>query len=92
VIKISDWMGMRPSVLLDTLSPKATLEEGVAALIEMVPALRTIFENATEAIKAGQASPEIIADIASYAAYKLDLQGVNKGHAQSETKTAESPP
>lgn len=85
VLKLSNWLGMRPSSLLNSMSEQSTLSDRVTALIEAHPSLASVFEKAIDSINAGKASPAIIDDIVAYAVYKLDRIGV------VDANTANSP-
>ncbi len=88
VVKIADFFKVRPSTLLDGFGKKDNLIVRVATLVERVPGLAKTLEDASRAVEAGKASPELIEDIVSYATYKLNASG---GHfdKQNRKKTSE---
>ncbi len=75
VVKIADWLKIRPSTLLDGFGKKDNLVVRVATLVERVPGLAKTLEDASQAVEAGQADPDLIRDIVSYATYKLNAAG-----------------
>jgi transcriptional regulator with XRE-family HTH domain len=75
LIKIADWLKIRPSSLLDNLGEKAEVDSKIELLIEAYPELREVLEKAAEAVEAGQADPAIIKDIAAYAEYRIQSAG-----------------
>ena len=75
VLRISDWLHVRPSTLLNSMNSTASVSDQIAAIVERNPRLNQVFEDATIAVKAGNADPAIIEDIVAYALYKLNLQG-----------------
>ena len=75
VLSISDWLGMRPATLLNSMNSNATLSDQIAAIVERNPRLNQVFSEATLAVKSGEADPSIIDDIVSYALFKLNLIG-----------------
>ena len=75
IVKIANWMNVRPSTLLDGFGKKDQVAVRVAVLVERVPGLAKTLEAAADAIDEGRAEPELIEDIVAYATYKLNLAG-----------------
>lgn len=65
LIAISNWLGMRPAVVLGMETGDAT------AVLEAVPELKGVLEDAAKLIQSGDASVNLLADIASYIKYKV---------------------
>jgi len=75
LIKLAEWLKIRPSVLLDTLGDEAEVGAKIEFLTEAFPELRIVLEKAAEAVEAGQADPAIIKDIVAYAEYRIQNAG-----------------
>ena len=74
VIKISEWLGVRPHTLINAMSSnKTALADKIAAVLERAPKLAKEFSKAADLIVAKKASTTILEDISAYAAYKLNL-------------------
>jgi transcriptional regulator with XRE-family HTH domain len=73
LIAVANWLGVRPSTLLDNIGQSDAITE-TAMLVENVPGILDVLKDAVKAIQAGKADPAIITDIISYASYKLSLQ------------------
>jgi transcriptional regulator with XRE-family HTH domain len=71
LIKIAEWLNIRPSALLDTLGDEARIDAKINALVQAYPELQGVLEKAAVAIEKGQADPGLIKDIVAYAEYKL---------------------
>jgi plasmid maintenance system antidote protein VapI len=87
VLRVSDWLHIRPSTLLNSMNTNAQLSDQIAAIVERNPRLNQIFSDATIAVKIGKADPAIIEDIVAYALYKLNLQG--EVNAKSSQRSVE---
>lgn len=74
LIKIADWLNIRPSALLDTLGDNFTLDDKIEMLVQRYPALKDVLEKAVEAVENGLADPALIRDIVSYAEYRIQSQ------------------
>jgi hypothetical protein len=75
VLKVSDWLHVRPATLINSMNNEAPLSDRIAAIVERNPRLSQVLTDATQAIEDGKADPAIIEDIVAYALYKLNLQG-----------------
>jgi transcriptional regulator with XRE-family HTH domain len=75
LIKMAEWLKIRPSVLLDNLGDDAEVEAKVTLLTEAYPELRIVLEKAAHAVEEGQADPTIIKDIVAYAEYRIQNAG-----------------
>jgi transcriptional regulator with XRE-family HTH domain len=73
LIAVANWLGVRPSTLLDNIGQSDAITE-TAMLVENVPGILDVLKDAVKAIQEGKADPAIITDIISYASYKLSLQ------------------
>jgi transcriptional regulator with XRE-family HTH domain len=73
LIAVANWLGVRPSTLLDNIGQSDAITE-TAMLVENVPGILDVLKDAVKAIQEGKANPAIITDIISYASYKLSLQ------------------
>ncbi len=75
ILKISKWMGVKPSTLINSMATtKDVLSEQIAVMLKNYPSLEDEFSKAIDAILEGTVEPEIIEDIAAYAAYKINLR------------------
>lgn len=74
VLKIGPWMGVKPATLLNSMvTTEFGLPDQIAVMLENAPLLASQFAKAIKAIKDEKVDPAIIADIAAYAAYKINL-------------------
>ena len=89
IIKIANWLDTRPSTLLDGFGRKDSVVVRVASIVERVPGLAKIIEEAAAAVENGTADPALVEDIVSYAAYKLNGHGGPLGR-KKRTITKES--
>lgn len=71
LIKLANWLGVRPSELLNSMSD-TSLADDIATLLTHSPELETTLKDAVERVKAGQLDPAVLKDIVSYAMYKLN--------------------
>jgi len=86
IVKIADWMNVRPSTLLNGFGKQDKTVMQIATLVERTPELGKVLEKATDAIQNGKADPNIIDDIVAYANYKLNLSG-GSGAKQSRGRS-----
>ena len=70
LIKISDYLGVSPSTLLDTMGADG-LAAKVSALLEAEPRLRELFTQLVQDFENGEVSQSDVSDIIKYAAFKL---------------------
>jgi transcriptional regulator with XRE-family HTH domain len=73
LIAIANWLGVRPSTLLDNIGSSDTICQ-VALLVEGNPGILQVLDKAVKSVNAGEASPEIVQDIIAYALYKTQLR------------------
>lgn len=71
IIKIANWLNVRPSELLNSMSDTSLADE-VAVLLKYSPELETELKDAVERVKAGQLDPAVVRDVVSYARYKFN--------------------
>ena len=72
VVKIANWLHVRPSELLNSMSDAPnTLSDQIAVLLSHSPELEKELREAAERVKGGQLDPAVLRDIVSYALYKL---------------------
>jgi transcriptional regulator with XRE-family HTH domain len=90
LVAIANWLNVRPSALLNSMSEATPLPELITALVERNPKLEQVLRNATNAIKNGQADPAIIEDIVAYAFYKLNIADEGQYAEQKRNKTAKA--
>jgi transcriptional regulator with XRE-family HTH domain len=75
VLKISEWLGVKPHTLLNSMvNTKAGLSEKIAIMLEDNPLLAKEFSKAVDAILKGKVETSVIEDIASYAAYQINMK------------------
>jgi transcriptional regulator with XRE-family HTH domain len=75
IIKIANFLHIRPSELLNSMSTETGLPDQLAALLSHSPELENELKGAVERAQAGQLDPAVIRDIVSYALYKLNQAG-----------------
>jgi transcriptional regulator with XRE-family HTH domain len=74
LIKLSEWLGVIPSTLLNSMaSTSRGLADKIAAVLERAPSLTREFGRAADLIIKEKISPDILEDIAAYAAYRINL-------------------
>ena len=86
IIKIANFLNIRPSELLNSMSTDATLPDQLAALLSHSRELEEELADAVERTRAGQLDPAVIRDIVSYALYKLNQAGA-KNVSNSKPRT-----
>ncbi len=75
ILKFSEWMGVKPATLVNSLADtRAALPDQIAVMLGKYPRLEEEFAKAIKAIVAGTVEPEIIEDIAAYAAFRINLR------------------
>jgi transcriptional regulator with XRE-family HTH domain len=90
IIKIADFLNIRPSELLNSMATDATLPDQLAALLSHSRELEDELRDAVERTRAGELDPAVIRDIVSYALYKLNQAGANnatKSKSKSKSKS-----
>jgi transcriptional regulator with XRE-family HTH domain len=74
LIKISNWLKVKPATLLNSLSSTSdVLTDKIAVVLERHPQLMEIFVKALDEVVNRKMDTAIIEDIAAYAAYKINL-------------------
>src|SRR5512133_2917435 len=74
IIKIANWLKIRPSELLNSMSD-TSLADQLAVLLSHSPGLEAELKDAMKRVKAGELDPAVVRDIVSYALYKLNTSG-----------------
>lgn len=89
IVKIADWMNVRPAHLLNVFGgTEQSLADKIAVVLEMNPKLVEVFTEAITQIQDGNASPDIIEDIAAYAGYAMSVKrGYNIGTEVDENRS-----
>src|SRR5262245_38088524 len=77
IIKIANFLNVRPSELLNSMATDATLPDQLAALLSHSRELEDELRDAVDRVKGGRLDPAILRDIVSYALYKLNSSGAN---------------
>jgi transcriptional regulator with XRE-family HTH domain len=80
LIKIAEWLNIRPSALLDTLGDDAQIEAKIGLLVQAYPELQGVLEKAAVAVENGQADPALIKDIIAYAEYRIQSASGGSNH------------
>jgi transcriptional regulator with XRE-family HTH domain len=75
IIKIANFLNVRPSEMLNSMPTDATLPDQLAALLSHSPELEETLRDAVQRVKAGELKPGTIADIVSYARYRINQPG-----------------
>ena len=70
IIKIANWLNVRPSELLNSMSDTSLADE-VAVLLSHSPELEEEMKEAVARVKAGQLDAAILRDVLAYARYKF---------------------
>jgi hypothetical protein len=74
VIKISEWLGVKPSTLVNSLvTTKSALPDQITVMLGKHPRLEAEFAKAVRAVVEEKVDPAIIEDIVAYASYKINL-------------------
>jgi transcriptional regulator with XRE-family HTH domain len=72
--KIGDWLGVSPLALLaEEGIEKDALAAQIAAVLETEPQLASVFSEAMDRVLDGQMDPAVFRELATYAAYRLNL-------------------
>ena len=74
IIKIANWLNVRPSELLNSMSDTSLADE-IAVLLSHSPELEVELKDAVARVKAGQLDPAVLRDVLSYARYKFTTPG-----------------
>ncbi|MGE5375918.1 MAG: helix-turn-helix domain-containing protein [Bacteroidota bacterium] len=74
VIKLANWLHIRPSELLNSMSD-TSLADQIAVLLSHSQELEEELRDAMERVQAGELDPAVVRDIVSYALYKLKTSG-----------------
>lgn len=72
IVKVCEFLGISVSDALN-MSDDRDLSSRIAAILEIEPKLKEVFEEAISRVESGKASAELIHDIVLYANYKLSL-------------------
>lgn len=70
---ISNWIGIPMSKGLDLRERKSTLPDQIEVLLKNHPGLAKAFEEAVEKANAGKVDPEVLADVAAYATWRINI-------------------
>lgn len=74
IVLLGKWLGVSPAELLNTFSASdKALPSQIAAAIQASPKLADAFQRAMKAVAEGAVSPELIMDIAAYAAFRISI-------------------
>jgi transcriptional regulator with XRE-family HTH domain len=73
LLKLSDWLGIRPASVLNSLGPSTKTAEQIAVVLERFPALDSVFKQAIDKVHNENADLSIIDEIAAYVSFKLML-------------------
>ena len=88
IIKIANFLKVRPSELLNSMSTDTALTDQLAVLLSHSPEFEEELRDAVERVKGGALDSAVLRDIVSYALYKLKQSGDSNvtnstGEAQS---------
>lgn len=90
LIKIANWLHVRPSELLNSMGD-TSLADDIAVLLLHSPELEAELKDAAERVRAGVLDQAVLRDIVSYALYKLrsgdNSAGSNAGPKRSRAGT-----
>ena len=76
--KVSDWVGIPVSSILDTGNEKFEVMEEIAKLFAMNPEFSQVFSEIAEKIKIGDLDANILAEITGFASYRMHEKMKNK--------------
>jgi transcriptional regulator with XRE-family HTH domain len=76
ILKLSKWLGVKPNTLINAMATEREdkLADQIAVMLESSPMLETEFRRAVDAIVAEKLDPHVLEDIASYAAYRINMK------------------
>jgi transcriptional regulator with XRE-family HTH domain len=77
IIKIANFVNVRPSELLNSMATETTLTDQLATLLSHSRELEEQLRDALERVQAKALDPAVVRDIVSYALFKLNQPGVN---------------
>ncbi|MGD9093241.1 MAG: helix-turn-helix transcriptional regulator [Anaerolineales bacterium] len=75
--KISKWLGVNTSTLLDVtpdVDQADDVAQAMAAILATEPQLRNIFREAVKRVQTGEVELSTVREIVQYAAYRLDIE------------------
>jgi transcriptional regulator with XRE-family HTH domain len=84
IIKIANFVNVRPSELLNSMATDATLTDQLATLLSHSRELQDTLRDALERVNAKALDPAILRDIVSYALFKINQPGVNSNDANQD--------
>jgi transcriptional regulator with XRE-family HTH domain len=89
LIKIANWLHVRPSELLNSMDATDTsLADAIAVLLSHSPELEAELKDAAARVRAGVLDQAVLTDIVSYALYKL-RSGDNSETTRQAARTGE---
>jgi transcriptional regulator with XRE-family HTH domain len=84
IIKIANYLHIRPSELLNSMSTETSLPDKLAALLSHSRELESELQQAVERVEAGELDPGVVRDIVNYAFYKLNSSGARNVSNETE--------
>jgi transcriptional regulator with XRE-family HTH domain len=84
IIKIANFLKVRPSELLNSMSTEVSVPDQLAVLLSHSRELEDQLKDAAVRIREGQLDPDVLRDIVSYALYKLKAAGETNVSNQPE--------
>ena len=78
VQKISDWVGVPVSTLVDIGEVKSPMVDDIAVLFSLNEEFAEVFTEVAKRIKAGELPPELLSEITAFTSFRLDRL-LNKG-------------
>jgi transcriptional regulator with XRE-family HTH domain len=91
IIKIANWMGVRPSELLNSMSD-TSLADTIAVILSHSQEMEQALKDAAERVRAGQLDPHVLEDMVSFALYRINTSGdgnANKNRAGATKRARE---
>jgi transcriptional regulator with XRE-family HTH domain len=73
VQKISDWVGVPVSTLVDIGEVKSPMLDDIAVLFSLNDEFAEVFTEVAKRIKAGELSPDFLTEITAFTTFRMDL-------------------
>lgn len=89
LVKVADFLGVRPSELVDSLpNDPESLSNQIAILLSQSPELEALLREAVRRVQDGGISPDAIREVVSFATYKFmtETESIENGKRKTKRK------
>ena len=88
LVKIADWLHVRPSELLNSLSSRATLSEDLSVLLSHSSELEQVLGDLVQSIEDGKMNKAVLDEVVAFAQYKFSTAGGVTSHASATVSSS----